>query len=389
MMVMFSTPKGAAKLLLFTVIGLFALKIAVGVVTGSISIWAQAVDSSLDIFAVVITFLTVGFAAKPADEELPFGHGKVEDIAAGIQALLLLGAAITIIYSAVRRIISGETIQYTEAGIGVMLVSMIASIVLSRHLFRVARAAGSVALEANANNITGDIYSTAGVLVGLVVVRFTRLNIFDPILALIVSLIILRATYRVGRTAFGELADVRLPREEEAEILACIEEHNNELAGFHEVRTRKAGNQRFVDLHLVMPKSVTVEEAHLMCDHLEQDVKSRFPDSSLTIHVEPCDEGCDRCLAFSCSQPAYCAEPEKGPILAASVYLLHHYRSVCFNLDLHIQGVAAGRPKLVRTVREDTRRCRSPLDRSNGDMAAAPVVKRHGANIHPRCDGVG
>src|SRR4030042_3955198 len=99
-MAAFSTPSGASRLLLGTGLGLFVIKVAVGVFTGSISIWAQAVDSSLDIFAVVITFLTVGFSAKPADHEHPFGHGKVEDVAAGIQAVLLLGAAGTIIYSA-------------------------------------------------------------------------------------------------------------------------------------------------------------------------------------------------------------------------------------------------------------------------------------------------
>lgn len=301
-MEMFSSKSGAAKLLLITVITLFGLKVAVGVVTGSISIWAQAVDSSLDIFAVVITFLTVGYSAKPADQEHPFGHGKVEDIAAGIQAVLLFGAASAIIYSAILRIIKGEVIQLTEAGIGVMLVSMIVSILLSRHLFRVARKTGSVALEANANNITGDIYSTAGVLVGLVIVRigmFFRLDldILDPIIALGVSLLILRATYRVGRMAWGGLMDARLPKAEEAEIKACLREHTGQLVGFHELRTRKAGGRRYIDLHLIMPKNASVEEAHRLCDHLEQDLEGKLNNTDVTIHVEPCTIECDQCLA--------------------------------------------------------------------------------------------
>ncbi len=298
---MFSTPSGAAKLLLVTVIGLFGLKVAVGILTDSISIWAQSVDSSLDIFAVVITFLTVGFSAKPADQEHPFGHGKVEDIAAGIQAVLLLGAASIIIYSATHRIIVGDGIQLTEAGIGVMLVSMVVSIFLSRHLFRVARKTDSIALEANANNIRGDVYSTAGVMIGLLLVRFTGLTIFDPILALVVSLLILRATYRVGRMAFSGLLDVRLPKAEEDEIISCIKEHTTQLAGFHAVRTRKAGNQRFIDLHLMLAKNTSVEEAHQMCDHLEKDIESRLPKSNVTIHVEPCNVECDQCLVSSCS----------------------------------------------------------------------------------------
>lgn len=303
---MFSTPKGAARLLLISVLGLFGLKVAVGVITGSISIWAQAVDSSLDIFAVVITFLTVGFSVKPADHEHPFGHGKVEDIAALIQAVLLLSAASTIIYSAIRRIMLGEVIHLTEAGIGAMLVSMVVSILLSRHLFKVARDSGSMALEANANNIRGDIYSTAGVLVGLTVVRLGMffgldLDIIDPVIALAVSLVILRATYRVGRMAFSGLIDVRLPWAEEDLIVSTIKAHSGQLAGFHEMRTRKSGIQRFIDLHLMLPKNASVEEAHQMCDHLEQDIKDRLPNSNITIHVEPCSTECDQCLVSSCS----------------------------------------------------------------------------------------
>ena len=292
---MFSTQSGAAKLMLISVTGLFILKVAVGVITGSISIWAQAADSSLDIFAVMVTFFTVGYSAKPADEEHPFGHGKIENIAAGIQAILLLGASFSIVYSAIRRIIYGETVQLTEAGIGVMLISLIVSILLSRHLFKVSRATGSVALEANAYNIRGDVYSTSGVMVGLTLVRLTGLNIIDPIIALLVVLLILMATYRVAQTAFSGLVDVRLPKAEEVEIKSCITEHYSELAGFHKLRTRKAGSQRYIDLHLVMPKNASVDEAHQMCDHLEQDIANRLHHTSVTIHVEPCSIECKQC----------------------------------------------------------------------------------------------
>ena len=124
----------------------------------------------------------------------------------------------------------------------------------------------------------------------------------DPVVGLGVALIILKAAYDVTRKSFRELVDVRLPKVEEDEVVSCIEEHSGQLAGFHRVRTRKAGNQRFIDLHLVMPKSVSVAEAHQMCDHLEQDMKNRLPNSSVTIHVEPCDAECEQCRASSCSQ---------------------------------------------------------------------------------------
>jgi cation diffusion facilitator family transporter len=302
----FSTPASAARLLLAIVLGLFALKVVVGVVTGSISIWAQAVDSSLDIFAVTVTFLTVGYSSKPADKEHPFGHGKVEAVAAGIQAVLLLGASAAIAYSAIHRIINGTEVSYAPAGVAVMVVSMVTSILLSRHLFKVARATGSTALEANANNIRSDVYSTGGVLVGLAIVSIWKnATIIDPILALIVVLLILRATYQVGWMAFHELVDVKLPEDEERKIRQAITEHfGGEVVSFHKLRTRKAGSQRYIDLHLVMPRHISIAAAHEMTDHLERDMKSRLKGMDVTIHVEPCDGNCDAC-------PLTCEERSK------------------------------------------------------------------------------
>ncbi len=297
---MFSSKSGATKLMLIVVVGLIVLKVIVAVITGSISILAQVADSSLDLFAVAITLITIRVSAKPADDEHPFGHGKVENIAAIVQAVLIFTAGGLIIYSAIQKIITGAKVELAEAGMGVMLVSMIASIFLSRHLFKVSRATDSVALEANAHNIAADVYSTAAVLAGLLAVRLTGLNILDPIIALAVSLIIIKSAWNVIRRSFGGLIDVRLPKSEEAEIESCLREHLGQLVGFHELRTRKAGNQRYIDLHLVMPKTTSVEEAHRVCDHLEQDLEEKMNNTDITIHVEPCAVECDQC-SVSCN----------------------------------------------------------------------------------------
>jgi len=297
---MFSTRSSAAKLSLIVVVGLVVLKVVIAVVTESISIFAQALDSCLDLFAVGITFFAVGVATKPADKEHPFGHGKVENIAAIAQAVLIFAAGGLIIYSAVRRIITGVTVELTEVGMGVMLVSIIVSIFLSRHLLKVSRATHSIALESNARNIAADVYSATGVLAGLVAIRFTGLTILDPIVALLVALIILKVGYDVLRKSFGGVIDVRLPETEESLIRSCILEHSGEMVAFHELRTRKAGSQRYIDLHLVMPRNASVEEAHRMCDHLEQDIETRLHHTDITIHVEPCTIECQQC-SVSCS----------------------------------------------------------------------------------------
>jgi cation diffusion facilitator family transporter len=290
----------AAKLMLIVVAGLIVLKVVVAVITGSISILAQAVDSSLDLLAVIVTFIAIRIATKPADREHPFGHGKMENIAAIVQAGLIFAAGGLIVYSAVQRIITGARVELAEAGIGVMLVSMIASIFLSRYLFKVAKAADSIVLQANAQNIAVDVYSTAAVLAGLVAVRFTGLNILDPIIAMAVAGLILKTGYDVLRGSFGGLIDVKLPEAEETVIRACIMKYNYRMVAFHDLRTRKAGSYRYIDLHLVMPKNESVEEAHRLCDRLERDIRSRLPRAHITIHVEPCATECDQC-SVSCT----------------------------------------------------------------------------------------
>ncbi len=292
---MFSTERGAANLLIGVVIGLILLKVIAGWISGSISVFAQAADSFLDLFAGVVTFFAVRIATKPADEEHPFGHGKVEDMAGMVQGVLLFIAAGLIVYSSVGRIINKTPIELAEAGMVAMAVSMIASILLSRHLLKVSRATGSVVLEANARNITGDIYSTAAVLVGLLVVRLTGLSILDPIIAIGIAIYIAKIAYDAINKPLLGLVDASLPRSEQSVIKSCLAEQGSQVVGFHELRTRRSGNQRYIDLHLVMARGISLEQAHQVCDLLEVDIRARLPRTNVTIHVEPCDGKCKYC----------------------------------------------------------------------------------------------
>jgi cation diffusion facilitator family transporter len=296
---MFSTERGAANLLIVVVIGLILLKVITGWISGSISVFAQAADSFLDLFAGVVTFFAVRIATKPADEEHPFGHGKVEDMAGMVQGVLLFIAAGLIIYSSVQRIINKTPIELAEAGMGAMVVSMVASILLSRHLLKVSRSTGSVVLEANARNITGDIYSTAAVLVGLLVVRLTGFSILDPIIAIGIAIYIAKIAYDAINKPLLGLVDASIPHSEQSVIKSCLAEQGSQVVGFHELRTRRSGNQRYIDLHLVMAKGISLEQSHQVCDLLEVDIRSRLPRTNVTIHVEPCDGKCKQCSVNS------------------------------------------------------------------------------------------
>ena len=298
---MFSTKSGAAKLLISVVIGLIVLKILVSWLTGSISILAQAADSIFDLIAGIITLSAIRIADKPADKEHPYGHGKVEDIAGMVQGVLIFIAGVMIIYSSVLRIIEGATVELAETGIAVMLVSIIVSIFLSRHLLKVAHATGSIVLEANAKNIASDVYSAIAVLVGLTIVRFTNLNAIDAIIAIGVAIYILKISFDTIRKPIRGLIDAQLPHSQEKAIESCLRNHGHEVVGYHALRTRRSGSQRYIDLHLVMSRDISLEKAHQVCDQIENEINSELPESSVVIHIEPCSDECQQCYV-SCSK---------------------------------------------------------------------------------------
>ncbi|MGB6872864.1 MAG: cation diffusion facilitator family transporter [Dehalococcoidia bacterium] len=300
---MFSTKAGATKLLIGVVVGLIIFKVVVGWLTGSISILAQAADSLLDLFAGIITFSAIRIAAKPADAEHPYGHGKVEDIAGVVQGIFIFIAGGLIIYSAIGRIIEGSSveIELAGAGIAVMAVSIVVSIFLSRHLLSVSRTTGSVALEANARNIATDVYSASAVLVGLAIVRFTGLNIIDSVIAIGVAIYILKVALDTIRKPISGLLDEKLPPSQQAVIEGCLKKHSREVSGFHALRTRRAGSQSYIDLHLVMARDISLEQAHQICDRIEVEIQSTLHEVSVTIHAEPCDNECEQCSAI-CSK---------------------------------------------------------------------------------------
>jgi cation diffusion facilitator family transporter len=281
---------------------LILLKIVAGIMTGSISLIAEAIHSLMDLAAAVVAFFSVRISDKPADAEHPFGHGKAENVSGFVEAILIFVAAGIIVYEAVTRIIHHKHLDILWIGIVIMGISIVVNMIVSRYLIKVAKKTDSLALEADAGHLTTDVITMLGVFIGLIIVLVGNwfkadLNILDPIVAILVSLLIVRTAYILTRKAFVGLVDTKLPETEEENIRLAIMEHlGGEVVGFHKLRTRKAGSQRYVDLHLVMPKHITLDEAHLMCDHLEKDMESRLVQTDITIHVEPCDGKCAACL---------------------------------------------------------------------------------------------
>ena len=297
---MLATKETVAKLSIISIGSLIVMKVVASIVTGSIGIRADAIHSTIDLTGVVIGYIGIRVSDKPPDERHAFGHGKAENIAGVVIAGLIFIAASIIVYQAIKRLIAETPLELVTLGIYVTAAAIVINSLISWYALRVARSTDSLALEATARDMFADVLSSCAVLVGLILVKLTGLSLLDPIVALLVAILIARTAYLTMKKSFGGLIDTRLPKAEEAEIMSCIREHLGQLVGFHELRTRKAGSQRFVELHLVMPKNASVEEAHRMCDHLEQDLRSRLANTNVTIHVEPCRIECNQCT-ISCS----------------------------------------------------------------------------------------
>jgi len=292
---MLATKEGAAKLAIFAVSVLIAIKVAASIVTGSIAIRADAVHSVIDLFGVIIGYTGIKIASRPPDERHPYGHGKAENIAGVVIAAMIFVGAIIIAYQAVTRLIDGGEVELVPLGIYVTAAAIVINLLVSWYSLRIARATESIALEATARDLFADVLSSAAVLVGLILVQFTGIAILDSIVALLVSVLIGRTAFLTMRKAFGGLMDIKLPQAEEDEIVAIIKKHGDLIAGFHRVRTRKAGSQRQIDFHLVVSRQLSVERAHRLCDQLEEDIEKQLSDTSITIHVEPCDGNCEQC----------------------------------------------------------------------------------------------
>jgi len=283
-----------SKVAIGTIGTLLAVKIVAAVVTGSIGLAADAVHSLIDLTGAVIGFFGVRIAGKPPDEKHRFGHGRAEDIAGASIATLIFTAAGVIAYEAILRLLTGATVQMIETGIIATAIAIAINTSVARYVLTIAKTSDSMALEATGRDLMADVMSSVAVLVGLILVRTTNQALLDPIVALVVVVLIVRTAYGTMRKALNNLMDSALPEEEEKAIQRVLASRED-VANYHALRTRKAGNQRYVQVHILVPKDKTVEEGHKIAEDTEDEIRALFQNAAVTIHVEPCTPDCAEC----------------------------------------------------------------------------------------------
>lgn len=279
---------GAAALSIASNATLIAIKLAAGAITGSIAIVTEAIHSLIDLVASVVAFVSVRKADEPADLDHPYGHEKVESLAATIEGILILVGAAIIVYEATRRLVVGATVETLGVGIAVMAFSMVANIVVSTTLSRRAKKYDSPALAGDAAHLRTDALTSAGVLVGLSVVQITGISAFDSITALMVAAAIVTAGLRIVRRSSGVLVDEALPGDEMDRIEAAIAAARTaEVAGYHKLRARRAGSRRYIDLHVQYRSGTSLERAHELAHEMRASIEAAIPGAEVLIHAEP------------------------------------------------------------------------------------------------------
>jgi cation diffusion facilitator family transporter len=279
----------AAAVSIFSNTALIALKVVAGLVTGSVAIITEAIHSAVDLAASFIAYFSVRQAETPADAEHRYGHEKFENVAAAAEGVLILIGSGVIVFAAIRSLIRGPELESLGFGIGVVAFATAANLAISTWLYAQARASQSLALEADAAHLRTDAYTSLGVLVGLALAKWTGAHWIDPAVALVIAGAIVVTGLRIVARSWGVLVDEALPPGEQAVIHDAIEAFAGRgVVGYHQLRTRRAGARRYVDLHVQFESGTSLEDAHGTAHALQAEIERRLPGGTdVLIHLEP------------------------------------------------------------------------------------------------------
>ncbi|MBR1776750.1 cation transporter [bacterium] len=278
----------AAGLSISSNIVLTFLKIIAGILSGSLSIISEAIHSVSDFMASILTFFSVVKSSQPADADHPYGHGKYEDMAGFLEGILIIFASVFIIYKAAKKIIFGLPFESeNDIGIAVMLIAVIMNFFVSKFLFTTAKESNSVSLYADGEHLRTDVYSSLGVLIGLVLIKITGHTILDPVIAILVAVLIYNAGYSISKKSLMRLLDYSLPDSDIEKIKSIITSYENVKLKKDSIKARQIGPSEDIDFILQFPEDTSICECHKICEKIEKQIRSVYIGATISIHSEP------------------------------------------------------------------------------------------------------
>ncbi len=279
-----------ALLSIATALVVIGLKIAAWRLTGSVGLLSDAAESSVNLVAAVAAFVALKVVAKPADEDHNFGHTKAEYFSAVLEGVMIVVAAAVILVSAVDRLLDPRDLEHVGPGLAISVGATVLNALVGLYLIRVGRRHRSPALQADGKHLLTDVWTTAGVIVGVLLVALTGWLPLDPLIAIAVAVNILIVGARLVWQSGAGLMDAALPAEERARIDEVLDHHRRAGIDFHDVRSRESGHERFLQLHMLVPGDWTVQHAHDVTERVEADLDAAIDDLRITVHVEPIDD---------------------------------------------------------------------------------------------------
>ncbi len=285
---MMNPVRRVALLSIATSVGTIVLKFGAYFLTGSVSLWSDALESLVNLAAGLVALGALTLAAQPADDRHAYGHDKAEYFSSGVEGALIVVAAVAIIASAVQRLVAPVPLEHLGPGILIAIVAGAMNLITSRIMMKVARQHDSITIEADAKHLMTDVWTSVGILIGLAIVMvMPQWAILDPLMAIAVAIHIVVVGIDLLRRSADGLMDAALPAHEVARAESLIRAELPSGASFHALLTRKAGARRFVEFHLLVPGTTTVTDSHELCDRIEAALTAHLPKSHVTIHVEP------------------------------------------------------------------------------------------------------
>lgn len=266
------------------------LKFLAYYLTGSIGLLGDAAESFVNLGTAILALLVLTYASRPADDTHAYGHEKAEYFSSGVEGTLIVLAAVGIGYSATKRLMHLIPLQNLDIGLVIALIASGINFAVANILLKAAKEHDSITLEADARHLLTDVWTSVGVVAGLVLAWFTGLNFIDPIIAYFVAFHIIFSGFDLLRRSFHGLMDYALPPHEVRIIEKILKKRSKKILNFHNIRTRKAGATRFIDFHILVAGDTTVQEAHDLCEEIEQEIEEKLSNTQVTIHVEPVED---------------------------------------------------------------------------------------------------
>jgi cation diffusion facilitator family transporter len=265
------------------------LKLVAYRLTGSVGLLSDAIESVVNLVGGIMALAMLTIAARPADEDHPFGHHKAEYFSSGVEGSLILLAAVSIGYAAVGRLLAPKPLEQIGLGLAVSVLASFVNLAVALLLLRVGRKRNSITLEANAQHLLTDVWTSAGVLFGVGAVALTGWQRLDPIVALAVAANIIWTGVGIVRRSVAGLMDSALSATDQAALQSVLKPHQEAGVGFHKLQTRQAGARKFVSLHVLVPGAWTVHRGHQLAGLIASEIRQALPDAVVTTHLEPLD----------------------------------------------------------------------------------------------------